>query len=99
MAGDLPSSQADFSQKSTTHKGGEGTFQQIFEEEYKHIYHQGLCFAICFRGVRHPEYPSVLQALEIEDPVVANCLIDQRAVECILLIKVGSLKNQVGLGF
>uniref|UniRef100_H3D3W7 Structural maintenance of chromosomes protein 6 n=1 Tax=Tetraodon nigroviridis TaxID=99883 RepID=H3D3W7_TETNG len=39
------------------------------------------------RGVRHPEYPSVLQALEIEDPVVANCLIDQRAIECILLIK------------
>uniref|UniRef100_A0A665WVZ6 Structural maintenance of chromosomes protein 6 n=1 Tax=Echeneis naucrates TaxID=173247 RepID=A0A665WVZ6_ECHNA len=36
---------------------------------------------------RHPEYPSVLQALEIEDPVVANCLIDQKAIESILLIK------------
>lgn len=43
----------------------------------------------------HPEYPSVLQALETEDPVVANCLIDQRAIECILLIKVGSLENQI----
>ncbi|XP_070705825.1 structural maintenance of chromosomes protein 6 [Pempheris klunzingeri] len=39
------------------------------------------------RGVNHPEYPSVLQALEIEDPVVANCLIDQKAIESILLIK------------
>ncbi|XP_034555608.1 structural maintenance of chromosomes protein 6 [Notolabrus celidotus] len=39
------------------------------------------------RGVHHPDYPSVLQALEIEDPVVANCLIDQRGIECILLIK------------
>ncbi|XP_062323272.1 structural maintenance of chromosomes protein 6-like [Osmerus eperlanus] len=39
------------------------------------------------REVNHPNYPSVLQALEIEDPVVANCLIDQRGIECILLIK------------
>uniref|UniRef100_A0A2I4D4M6 Structural maintenance of chromosomes protein 6 n=1 Tax=Austrofundulus limnaeus TaxID=52670 RepID=A0A2I4D4M6_AUSLI len=39
------------------------------------------------RAVSHPEYPSVLQALEIEDPVVANCLIDQRGIESILLIK------------
>lgn len=39
------------------------------------------------RGVNHPEYPSVLQALEIDDPVVANCLIDQRGIESVLLIK------------
>ncbi|CAJ1078421.1 structural maintenance of chromosomes protein 6 [Xyrichtys novacula] len=39
------------------------------------------------RAVNHPEYPSMLQALEIEDPVVANCLIDQRSIESILLIK------------
>lgn len=39
------------------------------------------------RAVNHPNYPSVLQALEIEDPVVANCLIDQRGIESILLIK------------
>lgn len=43
-----------------------------------------------FRAVNHPEFPSVLQALEIEDPVVANCLIDQRGIESILLIKVTS---------
>lgn len=45
--------------------------------------------------MNHPDYPSVLQALEIEDPVVANCLIDQRAIECILLIKVSSLENHI----
>ncbi|KAJ0026850.1 hypothetical protein NQD34_017850 [Periophthalmus magnuspinnatus] len=39
------------------------------------------------KGVNHPEYPSVLQALEIEDPAVANCLIDQRGIETVLLIK------------
>lgn len=38
------------------------------------------------RAVNHPNYPSVLQALEIEDPVVANCLIDQKGIESILLI-------------
>ena len=32
----------------------------------------------------------MLQALEIEDPVVANCLIDQMGIESILLIKVTS---------
>uniref|UniRef100_A0A665WV21 Structural maintenance of chromosomes protein 6 n=1 Tax=Echeneis naucrates TaxID=173247 RepID=A0A665WV21_ECHNA len=46
-----------------------------------------VCPVSCIRAVRHPEYPSVLQALEIEDPVVANCLIDQKAIESILLIK------------
>ncbi|XP_074541854.1 structural maintenance of chromosomes protein 6 [Halichoeres trimaculatus] len=39
------------------------------------------------RAVNHPNYPSVLQALEIEDPVVANCLIDQKGIESILLIE------------
>uniref|UniRef100_A0A8C7H5N4 Structural maintenance of chromosomes protein 6 n=2 Tax=Oncorhynchus kisutch TaxID=8019 RepID=A0A8C7H5N4_ONCKI len=39
------------------------------------------------RAVNHPDYPSVLQSLEIEDPVVANCLIDQRGIETILIIK------------
>uniref|UniRef100_A0A3P9MZH7 Structural maintenance of chromosomes protein 6 n=1 Tax=Poecilia reticulata TaxID=8081 RepID=A0A3P9MZH7_POERE len=39
------------------------------------------------RAVNHPQYPSVLQALDIEDPIVANCLIDQKNIESILLIK------------
>lgn len=42
------------------------------------------------RAVDHPEYPSVLQVLEIEDPVVANCLIDLRGIESILLFMVRS---------
>ncbi|XP_057199354.1 structural maintenance of chromosomes protein 6 isoform X2 [Triplophysa rosa] len=39
------------------------------------------------RGVRHPEFPSVLDALNIENPVVTNCLIDMRSIECILIVK------------
>uniref|UniRef100_A0A8C1KVC4 Structural maintenance of chromosomes protein 6 n=1 Tax=Cyprinus carpio TaxID=7962 RepID=A0A8C1KVC4_CYPCA len=39
------------------------------------------------RAVYHPEYPTVLQSLDIENPVVANCLIDMRGIETILLIK------------
>ncbi|XP_061701916.1 structural maintenance of chromosomes protein 6-like isoform X2 [Syngnathoides biaculeatus] len=39
------------------------------------------------RAVNHPDYQSVLQTLEIEDTVVTNCLIDQRGIENILLIK------------
>lgn len=31
-------------------------------------------------------YSNLLDAMDISDPVVANCLIDQREVECILLI-------------
>ncbi|XP_071651386.1 structural maintenance of chromosomes protein 6-like isoform X2 [Temnothorax longispinosus] len=33
-----------------------------------------------------PRYSNLLDAMVIEDPVVANCLIDQREIECILLI-------------
>ncbi|NXI56839.1 SMC6 protein, partial [Chloroceryle aenea] len=39
------------------------------------------------RGVHHPEFPSVLTALEIDHAMVANCLIDMRGIETILLIK------------
>ncbi|XP_053793294.1 structural maintenance of chromosomes protein 6 isoform X2 [Vidua chalybeata] len=39
------------------------------------------------RAVYHPEFPSVLTALEIDNPVVANCLIDMRGIETVLLIK------------
>ncbi|XP_073726011.1 structural maintenance of chromosomes protein 6 isoform X1 [Misgurnus anguillicaudatus] len=39
------------------------------------------------RGVCHPEFPSVLDALNIENPVITNCLIDMRSIESILIIK------------
>ncbi|KAG5847140.1 hypothetical protein ANANG_G00122860 [Anguilla anguilla] len=44
-------------------------------------------YNISEKAVQHPEYPTVLQALEVQDPVVANCLIDMRGIETILLIK------------
>ncbi|XP_062388372.1 structural maintenance of chromosomes protein 6-like [Sardina pilchardus] len=46
-----------------------------------------VCYDITRRAVNHPLYPSVLQSLEIDDPNVANCLIDMRGIETILLIK------------
>lgn len=40
------------------------------------------------RAVVCNEFPSVLTALHIDHPVVANCLIDMRGIETVLLIKV-----------
>ncbi|XP_078678756.1 structural maintenance of chromosomes protein 6-like [Branchiostoma floridae x Branchiostoma belcheri] len=45
--------------------------------------------------VQHPDYPSVLDVLEIEDPVVSNFLIDQRKIECVLMIKDNREARQV----
>lgn len=45
-------------------------------------------FLVFFRAVHHPEFPSVLTALDIDHAMVANCLIDVRGIETILLIKV-----------
>uniref|UniRef100_A0A672TGB0 Structural maintenance of chromosomes protein 6-like n=1 Tax=Sinocyclocheilus grahami TaxID=75366 RepID=A0A672TGB0_SINGR len=39
------------------------------------------------RGVQHPEFLSVLDCLNIENPVITNCLIDMRSIESILIIK------------
>ncbi|XP_069820641.1 structural maintenance of chromosomes protein 6-like [Dendropsophus ebraccatus] len=47
------------------------------------------------RAVVHPDYPSVLTALEIDNPVVANCLIDMRGIETVLLIKNNSEARKV----
>lgn len=35
---------------------------------------------------RSADYSSLLEMMEISDPVIANCLIDQREIECVLLI-------------
>ncbi|KAG8450462.1 hypothetical protein GDO86_002934 [Hymenochirus boettgeri] len=59
-----------------------GRRPQIIVNEFRNeVYNVGQ------RAAVHPNYPSVLTALEIENPVVANCLIDMRGVETILLIK------------
>ncbi|KFQ63393.1 Structural maintenance of chromosomes protein 6, partial [Pelecanus crispus] len=48
---------------------------------------QNKVYDVRHRAVHHPEFPSVLTALEIDHAVVANCLIDVRGIETILLIK------------
>ncbi|MBN3308903.1 SMC6 protein, partial [Amia calva] len=47
------------------------------------------------RGVHHPEFPSVLETLHIPNSVVANCLIDMRNIEAILVIKDNDRARQV----
>ncbi|XP_027028107.2 structural maintenance of chromosomes protein 6 [Tachysurus fulvidraco] len=47
------------------------------------------------RAVRHPEFPSVLDSLIIENPVIVNCLIDMRSIECILIIKENAVARRV----
>ncbi|XP_056665597.1 structural maintenance of chromosomes protein 6-like [Monodelphis domestica] len=47
------------------------------------------------RAAHHPEFPTVLTALKIDDAVVANALIDMRGIESVLLIKSNSLARTV----
>ncbi|NXX79090.1 SMC6 protein, partial [Urocolius indicus] len=56
---------------------------------------QNEVYDVRYRGVHHPEFPSVLTALEIDHAVVANCLIDMRSIETILLIKSSSKAREV----
>ncbi|XP_054035855.1 structural maintenance of chromosomes protein 6 [Dryobates pubescens] len=48
---------------------------------------QNKVYDVKHRAVCHPEFPSVLTALEVDHPMVANCLIDVRSIETVLLIK------------
>ncbi|XP_072714621.1 structural maintenance of chromosomes protein 6 [Ciconia boyciana] len=73
----------------------ERTLQLLMSKYYPHGFRpqiivnkfQNNIYDVRHRGVNHPEFPSVLTALEIDHPVVANCLIDVRGIETILLIK------------
>uniref|UniRef100_A0A8C7B1S5 Structural maintenance of chromosomes protein 6 n=1 Tax=Neovison vison TaxID=452646 RepID=A0A8C7B1S5_NEOVI len=47
------------------------------------------------RAAYHPEFPTVLTALEIDNAVVANSLIDMRSIETVLLIKSNSVARSV----
>ncbi|KAF6106337.1 structural maintenance of chromosomes 6 [Phyllostomus discolor] len=47
------------------------------------------------RAAYHPDFPTVLTALEIDNAVVANSLIDMRGIETILLIKNNSVARAV----
>ncbi|XP_058035033.1 structural maintenance of chromosomes protein 6 isoform X4 [Ahaetulla prasina] len=48
---------------------------------------QNSVYDVKSRAVFHPNYPTVLTALDIDHTVVANCLIDMRSIETVLLIK------------
>ncbi|KTG43510.1 hypothetical protein cypCar_00026414 [Cyprinus carpio] len=50
------------------------------------------------RGVHLPECPSVLDCLNIENPVITNCLIDMRGIESILIIKESARARKVMQG-
>ncbi|KAL4235898.1 Structural maintenance of chromosomes protein 6 [Mactra antiquata] len=41
------------------------------------------------------QFPSVLDVIQYDSPMVANALIDQRTVECVLLIESGKVARQV----
>ncbi|XP_006880787.1 PREDICTED: structural maintenance of chromosomes protein 6 [Elephantulus edwardii] len=47
------------------------------------------------RAAYHPDFPTVLTALEIDNAVVANSLIDMRGIETVLLIKNNSVARAV----
>ncbi|XP_049508448.1 structural maintenance of chromosomes protein 6 isoform X3 [Panthera uncia] len=47
------------------------------------------------RAAYHPDFPTVLTALEIDNAVVANSLIDMRSIETVLLIKSNSVARAV----
>ncbi|XP_070588951.1 structural maintenance of chromosomes protein 6 isoform X2 [Erythrolamprus reginae] len=48
---------------------------------------QNSVYDVQSRAVFHPNYPTVLTALDIDNAVVTNCLIDMRNIETVLLIK------------
>ena len=41
------------------------------------------------------QYPAIIDMIQTDNPMVANSLIDQRGVECILLIESGKDARQV----
>ncbi|KAM5292461.1 structural maintenance of chromosomes protein 6 [Ctenodactylus gundi] len=63
--------------------------QIIVSEFQNHIYD------VRHRATHHPEFPTVLTALEIDNAVVANSLIDMRSIETVLLIKNNSVARAV----
>ncbi|XP_032068482.1 structural maintenance of chromosomes protein 6 isoform X1 [Thamnophis elegans] len=48
---------------------------------------QNSIYDVKSKAVFHPNFPTVLTALDIDNAVVANCLIDMRGIETVLLIK------------
>uniref|UniRef100_A0AAY4BE29 Rad50/SbcC-type AAA domain-containing protein n=1 Tax=Denticeps clupeoides TaxID=299321 RepID=A0AAY4BE29_9TELE len=65
----------------------EALLQSLMSRYFKDKRPQIIVSEFTDKAVHHPEFPTVLQVLEIDDPVVSNCLIDMRGIETILLIK------------
>ncbi|XP_066600099.1 structural maintenance of chromosomes protein 6 [Prorops nasuta] len=58
----------------------ENTPQIISSKFYNHVHD------VCNEGIQSQTHQSLLNAMNISHPVIANCLIDQNEIECILLI-------------
>ncbi|XP_051471915.1 structural maintenance of chromosomes protein 6 isoform X2 [Apus apus] len=56
---------------------------------------QNNIYDVSRRGVYHPEFPTVLTALEVDNAVIANCLIEARGIETVLLIKSSQKAREV----
>ncbi|XP_043830639.1 structural maintenance of chromosomes protein 6-like [Dromiciops gliroides] len=78
--------------------------EQVLQELMKRFYPLGFLqpqiivssfecelYDVTDKAAYHPEFPTVLTALEIDSPVVANTLIDMKSIESVLLIKSNSL--------
>uniref|UniRef100_A0A5F8GJQ1 Structural maintenance of chromosomes protein 6 n=1 Tax=Monodelphis domestica TaxID=13616 RepID=A0A5F8GJQ1_MONDO len=52
-------------------------------------------YDVTHRAAYHPDFPTVLTALDIDNAVVANSLIDMRRIETVLLIKSSPLARAV----
>ncbi|NXF93268.1 SMC6 protein, partial [Eubucco bourcierii] len=81
----------------------ERTLQQMMSKYYSHGNRpqiivnkfQNNVYDVRHGAVNHPEFPSVLTSLEIDHPMVANCLIDARSIETVLLIKDSNKAREV----
>ncbi|XP_018430887.1 PREDICTED: structural maintenance of chromosomes protein 6-like [Nanorana parkeri] len=81
----------------------ERTLQNLMSREFQHderpsiIVHEfrDRVYDVSQRAVYHSTYPTVLTAIEIDNPVAANCLIDMRGIETVLLIKNNSEAGDV----
>ncbi|XP_074134511.1 structural maintenance of chromosomes protein 6-like [Sminthopsis crassicaudata] len=82
--------------------------EQVLQELMKNFYPPGSpqpqiivsafkpeVYDVTDRAAFHPDFPTVLTALEIDDAVVANALIDTRGIESVLLIKSNTLARSV----
>ncbi|CAI9596748.1 unnamed protein product [Staurois parvus] len=81
----------------------ERTLQNLMSRDFPHGHRPSIIvnefrdrvYDVSQRAVYHHNYPTVFTALEIENPVVANCLIDMRAIETVLLIKNNSEAREI----